>query len=95
MPRRQRMTPTRNPMANRRGFLAFIVEGLEFQTYFDPTTMTTFGLGQSDEPVRISRYPKGREPYNLERETRRIDAARARRRNAVESEKRRIRGYRR
>ena len=95
MPRRPRMTPVRNPMANRRGFLAFVVQGLEFQTYFDPTTMSTFGLGQTDEPVRLARYPKGREPYNLERETRRIDAARARRRYGVESEKSRIRRYRR
>ncbi len=66
MPREPQMKAVRNPMAQRRGFIAFVVRGLEFQTYFDPMTMTSFGLGQSDEPVRFRTYPEGREPttYN-------------------------------
>lgn len=62
MPRRPMYQPVRNPMANRRGFIAFIVSNLEFQTYFDPTTMTRFGLGQVDEPVKIRRYGRGYNP---------------------------------
>lgn len=89
MPRRQRMTPTRNPMASRRGFLAFIVDGLEFQTYFDPTTMTTFGLGQDDRPVRVRRYPEGRAPFNLKRETMRVENARRRGRMELKGQIRR------
>lgn len=83
MPRRPAYTPTRNPMANRRGFLAFVVRQLEFQTYFDPTTMTTFGLGQSDESVTIRSYPEGRVPYDLKRETARVERERQMRRNRL------------
>jgi len=88
MPRRPRMTPVRNPMASRRGFIAFMVRGLEFQTYFDPTTMTTFGLGQSDEPVRIRTYPEGRMPYDLRRETARVDTERRRQRMNLQRQRR-------
>ena len=88
MPREPRMRGVRNPLANRRGFLAFVVKGLEFQTYFDPTTMTTFGLGQSDEPVRIEAYPKGRELYDLRRETGRVDTERRRQRMNLQRQRR-------
>lgn len=57
MPRQPRIRGTRNPAANRRGFMAFIVRNMQFQMYFDPTTMTTFGLGQDSEPVQMERRP--------------------------------------
>ena len=92
MPRQPRMRGTSNPMASRRGFLAFIVQGLEFQTYFDPTTMTTFGLGQETRPVRIRALPPGRflrgSRESIESETRRVDIERRRQRMNLQSQRR-------